>query len=46
MGEFVVSGEIRFKSDDRTCMSGKRQVGKFLVLRVGSREWGIGFDGF
>ena len=41
MGEFVVSGEIRCKSDNETCLSRKRQVGKYLVLRVGSREWGM-----
>ena len=41
MGEFVVSGEIRFKSDIETQLRQKRQFGKYLVLRVGSREWGM-----
>ena len=41
MSEFVVSGEIRFKSDNETQLSQKRQVGKFFVLVVGSREWGM-----
>ena len=46
IGEFVVSGEIRVKSEHETYLSRKRQVGKYLVLRDVSRERGIGFDEF
>ena len=46
IGEFVVSGEIRVKSENEIHLSCRRQVGKYLVLRVGSRERGISSDGF
>ena len=46
MGEFVVAGEIRFRSENETHLSSKRPAGNCPVLRVCSREWGIGFDGF